>query len=52
LDLESRCSIYYDLGAAHEASGDKKAALANFMEVYSTNIDFRDVSTRIKTLKS
>ncbi|HWZ41933.1 MAG TPA: tetratricopeptide repeat protein [Candidatus Saccharimonadales bacterium] len=52
LDLDSRCSIYYDLGAAHEASGDRKAALTNFMEVYSTNIDFRDVATRIKALKS
>ncbi|MBZ5525129.1 MAG: tetratricopeptide repeat protein, partial [Acidobacteriia bacterium] len=52
LDLDSRCAIYYDLGAAYEASGDRKAALTNFMEVYSTNIDFRDVSTRIKALKS
>jgi tetratricopeptide (TPR) repeat protein len=52
LDLSSRCSIYYDLGSAYEASGDKKTALANFMEVYSSNIDFRDVANRIKTLKS
>jgi tetratricopeptide (TPR) repeat protein len=52
LDHTSRCAIYYDLGSAYEASGDKKAALANFMEVYSSNIDFRDVATRIKTLKS
>jgi hypothetical protein len=52
LDLDSRCSIYYDLGAAYEASGDRKSALTNFMEVYSTNIDFRDISTRIKALKS
>ena len=52
LDLDSRCAIYYDLGAAYEASGDRKAALTNFMEVYSTNIDFRDISTRIKALKS
>jgi tetratricopeptide (TPR) repeat protein len=52
LDLSSRCSIYYDLGAAYEAFGDKKTALANYMEVYSSNIDFRDVANRIKTLKS
>ena len=52
LDHTSRCAIYYDLGSAYEASGDKKAALANFMEVYSSNIDFRDVATGIKTLKS
>jgi len=52
LDNDSRCSIYYDLAAAYEAFGDRKAALSNFMEVYSSNIDFRDVASRIKTLKS
>jgi tetratricopeptide (TPR) repeat protein len=52
LDDSSRLAIYYDLAAAYEASGDKKAALANFMEVYGSNIDFRDVAGRIKTLKS
>jgi tetratricopeptide (TPR) repeat protein len=52
LDDGSRNAIYYDLGAAYEASGDKKSALANFMEVYGSNIDFRDVASRIKSLKS
>jgi pilus assembly protein FimV len=52
LDNSSRCSIYYDLAAAFEAYGDKKSALANFMEVYGSNIDFRDVASRIKALKS
>ena len=52
LDHNSRCSIYYDLASAYEAFGDKKAALTNFMEVYSSNIDFRDVASRIKVLKS
>lgn len=52
LDDGSRCAIYYDLALAYEASGDKKSALANFMEVYGSNIDFRDVASRIKALKS
>ncbi|HEY2390357.1 MAG TPA: tetratricopeptide repeat protein [Candidatus Angelobacter sp.] len=52
LDDGSRCSIHYDLAMAFEASGDKKSALANFMEVYGSNIDFRDVASRIKALKS
>jgi tetratricopeptide (TPR) repeat protein len=52
LDSGSRCSIYYDLGAAYQAAGDNKAALTNFMEVYGSNIDFRDVATRIKALKA
>jgi tetratricopeptide (TPR) repeat protein len=52
LDDGSRCAIYYDLALAFEASGDKKSALANLMEVYGSNIDFRDVASRIKALKS
>jgi tetratricopeptide (TPR) repeat protein len=52
LDNGSRCAIYYDLATAYEAYGDKKSALANFMEVYGSNIDFRDVASRIKALKS
>lgn len=52
LDDGSRCSIYYDLATAYQTSGDNKSALANFMEVYGSNIDFRDVASRIKALKS
>jgi len=52
LNSDSRCAIHYDLATAFEASGDKKSALANFMEVYGSNIDFRDVASRIKVLKS
>jgi tetratricopeptide (TPR) repeat protein len=52
LDDSSRCAIYYDLATAYESSGDKKSALTNFMEVYGSNIDFRDVASRIKALKS
>ena len=52
LDSASRCSIYYDLASAYQASGDDKAALTNFMEVYGSNIDFRDVANRIKALKA
>ncbi len=51
-DEESKLAVYYELGNAHEAAGDKKAALASFMEVYGTNIDYRDVAERIKALKS
>jgi pilus assembly protein FimV len=52
LDSGSRCSIYYDLASAYQASGDDKSALTNFMEVYGSNIDFRDVASRIKALKA
>jgi tetratricopeptide (TPR) repeat protein len=49
---ESRTALHYDLAAAYEAAGDKRAALKHFTEVYGTNIDYRDVAQRIKTLKS
>lgn len=52
LTTDSRLAVYYDLASAQEASGDTKGALSNFMEVYGTNIDYRDVAERIKALKS
>jgi len=52
IDEESRLAVYYELGSAYEAAGNKRAALQNFNEVYSNNIDYRDVAERIKALKS
>ena len=49
---ESRLAVYYDLASAHEASGDRKAALDDLMKVYGSNIDYRDVAERIKTLRA
>jgi hypothetical protein len=51
-DDESRTALDYDLACAYEASGDRQQALKHFMEVYGTNIDYRDVAERIKGLKS
>ncbi len=52
ITADSRLAVYYDLASALEGAGDTKGALANFMEVYGTNIDYRDVAERIKALKS
>jgi len=52
IDDESRLAVYYELASAHEAAGNKKEALNNFMEVYGSNIDYRDVAERIKALKA
>ncbi|HEX7962174.1 MAG TPA: tetratricopeptide repeat protein [Terriglobales bacterium] len=49
---ESRLAVYYELASAHEASGDRKAALDDLMKVYGSNIDYRDVAERIKSLRS
>lgn len=51
-DEQAKMAVHYELAAAHEAAGNKKAALDNFMEVYGSNIDYRDVAERIKALKA
>ena len=52
LDAEARTAIHYELGSAWETVHDKAAALTHFTQVYSANIDYRDVSERIHALKT
>jgi tetratricopeptide (TPR) repeat protein len=52
LDEETRMALHYELASSYETAGDKTSALRYFMEVYGTNIDYRDVGERIKALKS
>ena len=51
LDHEGMLALYYDLGIALEKSGDTTAALEKFTEVYSQNIDYRDVAEKIRLLR-
>ena len=51
LNEESTMSLQYDLGVAYEQAGDTRTALEKFSEVYSQNIDFRDVAEKIRTLQ-
>ena len=52
IDGETRTALNYELASAYEAAGDKPSALKHFMDVYGSNIDYRDVAERIKVLKS
>ncbi|HXJ86427.1 MAG TPA: tetratricopeptide repeat protein [Candidatus Binatia bacterium] len=52
IDGETRVALNYELAAAYETAGDKTSALKHFMDVYGSNIDYRDVAERIKALKS
>jgi hypothetical protein len=45
-------ALHYELGTSYEAAQNKPAALQHFMDVYGSNIDYRDVSEHIKALKS
>ena len=51
-DEESRTAVNYELASAYEAAGRKREALDHFMEVYGTNIDYRDVAIRIRELRA
>ncbi len=51
LDHQGALALYYDLGMAFEKAGDTSAALEKFTEVYSQNIDYRDVAEKIRYLR-
>ncbi len=50
LDTEGTLAILYDLGNAYEQAGDARSALEKLTEVYSQNIDYRDVAEKIRIL--
>jgi tetratricopeptide (TPR) repeat protein len=52
LDAEASTALHYELAGSYEAAHNKPAALKHFLEVYGSNIDYRDVAERIKALKS
>jgi len=49
---ETYQALRYDLACAHEMAGDAKAALETFLDVYGVNINYRDVSEKIESLKN
>jgi pilus assembly protein FimV len=51
LDQETRTALHYELASSFETAGNNPAALSNFLEVYGSNIDYRDVAERIKALR-
>jgi tetratricopeptide (TPR) repeat protein len=52
INEEGRLAIHYELGSACESAQDRPSALRHFTDVYSANIDYRDVAERIQALKS
>ncbi len=51
LDDEATMALQYDLGTAYELAGDVRTALEKYTEVYSQNIDYRDVAEKIRVLQ-
>jgi tetratricopeptide (TPR) repeat protein len=52
LEAESATALHYELGSAFELAQNRPEALKHFLQVYGSNIDYRDVAERIKALKS
>jgi tetratricopeptide (TPR) repeat protein len=52
LDQDTRMALHYELGSSYESAGNRQEALRHFLDVYGSNIDYRDVAERIKALKS
>jgi tetratricopeptide (TPR) repeat protein len=50
LDPDAILALQYDLGVAYECAGNVEAARESFLEVYSQNIEYRDVAARIRQL--
>jgi tetratricopeptide (TPR) repeat protein len=51
VDEEGATALRYDMGVALEQAGDRKGALNCFLEVYGSNVDYRDVGDRIRELQ-
>ena len=47
---DERRGVWYELGVSYEADGDAVNAAKYFEQVYSENIDFRDISERMRNL--
>ena len=50
LSDEEHHGLWYELALAHEAHGDDSETAKYFEMVYAENVDFRDVSERVKNL--
>jgi hypothetical protein len=49
---EEKHAIYYDLGSAYEAAGEREKSAGYFEQLYSENISYRDVSRRLESLQA
>ncbi len=50
ISAEEYHGLWYELGLAHEADGNEDEASKYFEKIYTENVDFRDVSKRVRNL--
>jgi tetratricopeptide (TPR) repeat protein len=52
ISQDEHMALTYEIGAAYETAGDLSRALESFTEVYGSNVTYRNVNDRVKTLKA
>ncbi len=51
LDEQEKHAIFYELGNAFEADGDKQISVLYFEKLYAEDVNYRDVSQRLENLR-
>ena len=51
LGEEDVLALTYEIGLCHEATGEREAALKDFLSIYGQNARYRDVGQRVNSLK-
>jgi tetratricopeptide (TPR) repeat protein len=52
LNDEEKQALFYETGIAYEMGGEKPKALEYFEQIYAVNVDYRDVSSRLESLRA
>ena len=48
---EEKQALLYEIGIAYEMGGEKPKALEYFEQIYAVDVDYRDVSSRLESLR-
>ena len=52
LEIEEKHALFYELGNAYQAGGDTKVSVNYFEKIYAEDVNYRDVSQRLKNLRN
>lgn len=51
LNDEEKTAVRYEIAVAHQADGNKDVAMQHFEEIYGVDVNYRDVSSRLYSLR-
>ncbi|MEM7246121.1 MAG: tetratricopeptide repeat protein [Acidobacteriota bacterium] len=52
VSTEDAMALAFEIGACQEAAGDEQKALESFMAIYAEDSRYRDIATRVESLKA